>query len=138
MAEETQTNGSTPNEAAPGMDQLTKEEVRLIAASFQGKCCPLGLIGLSMAGAVPQQGGLVSPLGLKVGGQQAGGELVGCQGPTCMWFRIIKHPPEKEGGRPQVIGGDCTIPMTLGAIAALPGNIGGVLAQLGKFRFTPS
>jgi hypothetical protein len=132
MADETQANGG---ETAPGMDQLSKEDARVIAASFQGKCCPLGLIGLSM----PKPASTIAgPMGQQIQLPNQSGELVGCQGPTCMWFRIIKTPPEKPGDGPKVVGGDCTIPMTLGAIASLPGNIGGVLAQLGKFRFTPS
>lgn len=132
--EEVKQNGGTPPGPSIGDQQLSKTEIEMITQSFAGKCCPLGLIGLSMA-ATQTQGALVSPLGQKV---NSGGELVGCQGPGCMWFRIIKAPPEKPGQNPSVVGGDCVVPMTLGAISALPGNMGNVLAQLGKLRFTPN
>lgn len=128
MAEEKAIGSAVPE------GQLSPEEVKAIGASFVGKCCPLGLIGLSISGA-QTQGALVSPLGQKVSG---GGELVGCQGPTCMWFRIIKAPPQKLGEQPKAIGGDCCVSLLLGSVSALPEHMGGVLAQLGKFRFTPN
>lgn len=124
---DTQTNGGA--NGAPDVEpELTPADVKLITQSFAGKCCPLGLIGLSMPQATSPLSG---PLGQPVKGA-GGGELVGCQGPACMWFRLIKTPDKK------VVGGDCVVPMTLGAVASLPSNLGGVLAQLGKFRFTPN
>lgn len=103
--------------------EMTKEEQQILINSFAGKLCPM-----SMAGARPvEQSKLAFPPGMAQQ-PQAHGEVIGCQGTACMWFRIITD----EKGR--VTGGECAIALLSFQLAMMPRQ----LADLGKLRFTPN
>lgn len=103
--------------------QMSKEEQQILINSFAGKLCPM-----SMAGARPaEQSKLALPPGVQQT-QQPQGEVIGCQGPACMWFRVIT---DEKGN---VTGGECAIALLSFQLAMMPRQ----LADLGKLRFTPN
>ncbi len=110
----------------PAQPTLPQAEIDAVVASFKDRICPLSIIGLTRE---PQGAGLVTPLGNKA---STGPEVTGCQGPACMWFKVM-HTPD---GR--AVGGDCSVGLIANGLGAAPIRFAEVLSQLGKFRFTPN
>ncbi len=124
----------TPSEveSAEAKKQKAAEEEKKIQAqflaSYQGKLCPLSLMGI---GTPTQQGGtLIAGLNGIPAAPGAGREGLGCQGPNCMWFVPVadEHGVVREGG--------CAtkhIPVAISILTNMAGQIGqGLLNQKWK------
>lgn len=103
--------------------QMSEAEQKILVGSFMGKICPMSM----GAARAPEPKSLLTPL---PGQQQAQAqpEVMGCQGPACMWFRIIT---DEKGA---VVGGECAVALLSFSISMLPKQ----LSDLGKLRFTPN
>lgn len=104
--------------------EMTAAERKILHDSFAGKLCPMSF----SAQRQTEQSRLITPT---PGAPPPQSEALGCQGPGCMWFRIL------QDAKGEVIGGECAIALLSLSISQVPMQLGGVLAQLGKFRFTP-
>lgn len=102
--------------------QMTEAEAKILAGAFMGKICPMSM----SAARAPEQKSLLSPLPGQPQAQQTP-EVMGCQGPACMWFRIIT---DEKG---QVTGGECAVALISFQLAMVPRQF----ADLGKLRFSP-
>lgn len=114
---------------APPDRKISPEEEKIILNSFAGKLCPMSMS--SARSSQPQA--ILTQVGRPISEQgNPEPEVLGCQGPNCMWFRIVQD----EKGRP--LGGQCAATLIAQGISLLPLNLGGMLAQLGKIRFQPN
>lgn len=120
---------TTTPPAAPAERKMSVEEEQTIMRSFAGKLCPMSM---SAVRAAPPSGPILTQVGRPIGEQgNPEPEVLGCQGPNCMWFRIVQD----EKGR--AVGGQCAATLIAQGLSLLPLNLGGMLAQLGKIRFQP-
>lgn len=115
--------------AAPPNGQSAEEAKKIIFNSFAGKLCPMSM---AAARSNASQGPVLTHVGRPISEQgNHEPEVLGCQGPNCMWFRIVHD----ETGR--AVGGQCAATLIAQGLALLPHNLGGMLAQLGKIHLQP-
>lgn len=103
--------------------EVSGDEAKIITESYQGKCCPLTL--KAVAAPPPVLSGVGRSLGVS---SEPEPEALGCQGPNCMWFRIIQEPSGK------VVGGECAATLIAKGLAQLPIGLGNVFAQLSALQ----
>jgi hypothetical protein len=100
-------------------DEAKKAAREALIRCFAGKVCPILSVG--MANAQPT-GSLVMAPGASLPPQKTEGEMMGCQGPNCMWFLLTAG--DDAGNATE---GSCALPVLAQAeinkaIRSLPKN----------------